>query len=95
MSNEVEFNEDSAQTIILEDFFTVTQGLFVIITDQIVDQMGYRCRVMGRKLDGVIAEAGAKDPLKAERMAMARALVEWEELQEMLKAEAAHAAEDD
>lgn len=80
--------EDSAQHLILANFFERTKGEFVLITDQLVDGLGYRCRVMPKSLSGIVAEAGAKNPLKAERVAIVRALEEWDDIQTQLKAAA-------
>ena len=87
MSAEIDL-EDSAQHLILADFFERTEGEFVLVTEAVVDGLGYRCRVMTLTLNGTVAEAGSKNPLEAERKAMARALEEWDDLQTPLKAAA-------
>jgi len=87
MSQEIDI-EDSAQHLILADFFERTEGEFVTVLDQIVDGLGYRCRIMPKSLSGVVAEAGALNPLEAERKAVVRALEEWDDIQAQLKAAA-------
>jgi hypothetical protein len=87
MSAEIDF-EDSAQHLIIADFFERTEGEFVLVTSVLVDNLGYRCQIMPNSLSGVVAEAGALNPLEAERKAMARAIDEWNDVQEQLKAAA-------
>lgn len=87
MSAEIDL-EDSAQHLIIADFFERTEGEFVLVTSAIVDNLGYRCQIMPKSLSGVLTEAGALNPLEAERKAMARAIDEWNDVQEQLKAAA-------
>lgn len=88
MSAEIEFDEDSAQHLITADFFERTEGEFVLVTESIVDGLGYKCRVMTPSFSGTVSEAASKNPLEAERKAIVRALEEWDDIQTQLKAAA-------
>lgn len=86
MSGRIGWSEDSPQTLIIRDFHERTQGNFVVIRRTASD-LGYLVEVRPLDMIGVVAEAGHKNPLQAERMALARALALWEESLEAREAE--------